>query len=99
MRDGGLLALDLAEAEDRLDPGHLALGPDDLARRLEPLGLALEAEAEQVLLRFLQEQLELLVRLVAEFLWLAHGRRPFAGWLAGSLPRLGRVLVGWVSAA
>src|SRR5262249_17344005 len=81
-RDGGRLALDLAEPEDRLDPGDLALGLDDLARRLEPLGLALEPEAKEVLLRFLQEQLELLVGLVAEIRWLAHGRRPLTGWLS-----------------
>ena len=43
------LALDLAEAEDRLDPGDLALRLDDLAGRLEPLGLALEPEPEEVL--------------------------------------------------
>ena len=62
-----LLSLDLAVAEDRLDPGDLALGLDDLAGGLEPLGLALEAEAEQVVLNFSEQQVELLVGLFAEF--------------------------------
>ena len=46
-------AVQLALAEDRLDPGDLPLGLADLAGRLQPLGGRLEAEVEQVLARLL----------------------------------------------
>src|SRR3954453_23104074 len=82
-----LLSVDLAEPQDRLDPGYLALGLDDLAGGLEPLGLALEAEAEEVVLRLLEQQLELLAALVAEFGGLAHrrilGASGLRGWAGG----------------
>ena len=74
---GRLLAFDLTQPQDRLDAGDLALGLDDLAGRLEPLGLALEAEAEQVVLDFLEQQVELLVGLFAKFGW---------AWTSTSIP-------------
>ena len=78
------LALDLAQPQDRLDPGDLALGLDDLAGGLEPLGLALEPEAEQVVLDFLEQQLELLVGLVAKFGGLGHRlESPLKPWAGG----------------
>ena len=62
-------SFDLAQSQDRLDAGDLALGLDDLAGGLEPLGLALKTEPEQVVLDFLEQQIELLVGLFAKFGW------------------------------
>jgi hypothetical protein len=67
-----LLVLDLTLPQDRLDTGNLSLRLDDLARSFEPLGFALEAEPEQIVLDLLEEKIELLVGLVAEFGWLGH---------------------------
>jgi hypothetical protein len=61
----GFLLFDLAVAEYGLDTGDLSLGLDNLAGGLQPLGLALKAKAEQVMLDFLQEQVELLIGLFA----------------------------------
>src|SRR5437016_13870719 len=67
-----LLALDFAESEDRLDAGDLALGLDDLAGRLQPLRLALEAEPEQVVLNLLEQQVQLFIGLLTKFGGLGH---------------------------
>jgi hypothetical protein len=67
-----LFAFDLAKAQDSLDACDLALGFNNLTRRLEPLRLALEAEAEQVVLNFPEEQIQLLVGLFSEVGRLAH---------------------------
>src|SRR5262249_21693989 len=96
---GGALALELAQAEDCLDAGDLPLGLDDLTGCLEPLGLALEPEAEQVVLDFLERELQLFIGLLAKLGGLAHrhgslvlgpwswvvGRRPSRAVLSGAL--------------
>src|SRR5271166_5077413 len=68
------LPLDFAEPQDRLDPGDLALGLDDLAGSLEPLGFTLQPEAEQVVLDIFQEQFKLLVGLITKLCGFAHGK-------------------------
>jgi hypothetical protein len=70
--DSRLFSIDFAEAEDRLDPGDLALRRDDLAGGFQAFGLALEPESEQIRLRLFQEQVELVVGLLSKFSGLAH---------------------------
>src|SRR5439155_16771384 len=63
LRRLGELALPL----EGLDPGDLAAGLADLARRLQPVGRRLEAQVEQVFLGVAQRGGELVVGQGAEF--------------------------------
>src|SRR4029079_16616514 len=63
-RCGGFL---FALRSDRVDSGHEAAIASQFARGIKPLGLLLDAQAEEVFFRLLECQLKLLVAHVAEF--------------------------------